>query len=131
MEKTILVDGKEVKLKTNAGLLRRYRQMYGRDVVTDVDEIMNALAESLKTNESGDVLFSTLPINVLTIFEDLAFAMNKYGDPDGTPDNIDDWLDGFETFNVYEIFPHIIELWNMDNETTSKVKKNKGKPLEK
>lgn len=131
MEKTIFVDGKEVKLKTNAGLLRRYRQMYGRDVVTDVDEIMNALAESLKTNESGEVLFSTLPVNVLTIFEDLAFAMNKYGDPENTPDNIDDWLDGFETFNVYEIFPHIIELWNMDNETTSKVKKNKGKPQEK
>lgn len=130
MEKTIIVDGKEVKLKTNAGLLRKYRKIYGRDLITDMDYIMDALSKAVESNVKDEILFSTLPVGVLDIFEDLAFAMNKYGDP-SIPDNIDDWLEGFETFDIYTIFPHIIDLWNMDNQTTSEVKKNNEKPQEK
>ena len=130
MEKTIIVDGKEVKLKTNAGLLRKYRKIYGRDLITDMDYIMDALSKAVESNVKDEILFSTLPVGVLDIFEDLAYAMNKYGDP-SIPDNIDDWLEGFETFDIYTIFPHIIDLWNMDNQTTSEVKKNNEKPQEK
>lgn len=130
MEKTIIVDGKEVKLKTNAGLLRKYRKIYGRDLITDMDYIMDALSKAVESNVKDEILFSTLPVGVLDIFENLAYAMNKYGDP-SIPDNIDDWLEGFETFDIYTIFPHIIDLWNMDNQTTSEVKKNNEKPQEK
>ena len=38
--------------------------------------------------------------------------------------NVDAWLDEFETFSIYEIFPEILALWNMNNQTTSKPKKN-------
>lgn len=129
MERTITVDGKQVRLKTNAGLLRRYRQQVGRDLVADVDRIMSAMQEHVGMD--GVVMFSSLPVEILTAFEDIAYAMNKYGDPDGVPDNIDDWLDGFETFDIYTVFPELIDLWNADNTTTSQAKKNNEKPQEK
>ena len=125
MEKTIMVGEKPVKLKTNAGLLRRYRTRFGRDIVTDMNKVMVALAGSV--TEAGEVLFSTLPVDVLTIFEDLSYAMNKYGDPENVPDDIDEWLDGFDMFDIYTIFPEIIELWGADNQTQSEAKKNTGK----
>ena len=128
MEKTIMVGGKPVKLKTNAGLLRRYRQWFGRDIVTDMNKIMTALVDSV--TEDDEVIFSTLPVEVLTTFEDLCYTMNKYGDPENVPDDIDEWLDSFETFDIYTVFPAILELWNEDNKTQSTAKKNTGKPQE-
>lgn len=122
MERTITVSGREVKLKTNAGILRRYRQWFGRDIVTDMNEIFNELANVVASD--GTVLFSTLPVDVLTKFEDACYAMNKYGDPEGVPDDIDEWLDGFETFDIYEIFPEILDLWELDGHTQSTAKKN-------
>lgn len=37
--------------------------------------------------------------------------------------NIDDWLDQFEMFSIYEILPEIIELWWANNETEVQSKK--------
>lgn len=129
MERTITVSNREVKLKTNAGILRRYRQWFGRDIVTDMNEILDGLANVV--DDDGMVLFSTLPVDVLTKFEDVCYAMNKYGDPEGVPDDIDEWLDGFETFDIYVVFPEIIDLWNLDNRTQSTAKKNTGRQSEK
>ena len=129
MERTIAVDGKEIRLKTNAGLLRRYRQQVGRDLVADVNRIMDAMQENVGAD--GVVMFSSLPVEILTAFEDIAYAMNKYGDPENVPDNIDEWLDGFETFDIYTVFPELVDLWQQDNVTTSQAKKNNEKPQEK
>ena len=37
--------------------------------------------------------------------------------------NIDDWLDQFEMFSIYEILPEIIELWWANHETEVQSKK--------
>lgn len=122
MEKIIEIGGKELKMKTNAGLLRRYREWVGRDLVSDVEQIMNALNTSLVKDENG-FSFSQLPVDILTKFEDISYAMNRYGDPE-VPADIYEWLDQFETFDIYTVFPTILDLWNSDNQTTSEVKKN-------
>lgn len=49
--------------------------------------------------------------------------MAKYADP-GVPDSIEEWLDGFDMFSIYEILPQIIELWNLNMETEQTAKKN-------
>ena len=35
----------------------------------------------------------------------------------------DEWLDGFETFSIYEVFPVILELWAFNQKTTAEPKK--------
>ena len=37
--------------------------------------------------------------------------------------NIDDWLDQFEMFFIYEILPEILELWGTNLETEVESKK--------
>ena len=39
------------------------------------------------------------------------------------PENIDDWLDQFEMFSIYEILPEILELWGTNLETEVESKK--------
>ena len=40
------------------------------------------------------------------------------------PGNIDDWLDQFEMFSIYEILPEILELWRVNLEIEVQSKKN-------
>ena len=39
------------------------------------------------------------------------------------PDTPEGWLDGFETFSIYEVLPAILELWAINAQTTAKSKK--------
>lgn len=119
MEKIINVNGKEVKLKTNAGLVRRYREWFKRDLTSDMQKV---LTEILGTAQGENVSYTDVSIEALEIFENVSYAMNRYADPE-CPDNIDDWLEQFETFDIYTIFPELIMLWTDDTEVTSKNKK--------
>ena len=53
--------------------------------------------------------------------------MARLADLENTPKTIDEWLDGFSTFSIYEILPQILELWEMNLETTSEAKKKQKK----
>ena len=39
------------------------------------------------------------------------------------PDDIIDWLDEFDTFSIYKIFPETYELWIRNQETMAESKK--------
>ena len=39
------------------------------------------------------------------------------------PDTADEWLDSFEMFSIYTVLPQIIELWRLNEMTTSQPKK--------
>ena len=49
--------------------------------------------------------------------------MARHADPDSVPDTVEDWLDQFETFSIFEVLPEIIDLWSMNMETLAKPKK--------
>ena len=40
------------------------------------------------------------------------------------PSTIDEWLDQFEMFSIYEILPEILELWGSNLFTDAKSQKN-------
>ena len=42
----------------------------------------------------------------------------------GIPDTPEDWLDGFNTFSIYQVLPQIIELWGLNTQTEVQAKKN-------
>lgn len=111
MEKTITIDGREVKFKATAATIRLYRQRTGRDMLVD-----------MQTLQKGTGSVDVLSAETLTLFEDIAYTMAKQAD-DSIPDSADEWLDSFEMFSIYMILPQIIELWRLNELTTSNSKK--------
>lgn len=122
MERTITIDGKEVRLRASAAIPRLYRLKFKRDILVDMKLIQEALLKS-GYDGSEETAASSLPIDVLTLFENAAYLMARHADPESVPDSVDDWLDGFETFSIYKVFPVIRELWSANLVTLSKPKK--------
>ena len=59
----------------------------------------------------------------MEIFENVAYVMAYHAD-NSIPSNIDEWLDQFEMFSIYEILPEILELWGSNLQTDIESKKN-------
>lgn len=121
LRKTIIIDGKEVQFKASAAVPRIYRIKFGRDLFKDLQKIEKSVKENGKTDEDKD---SNIPIDDLSMFENIAYVMAQHADPENVPEDIMDWLDQFGTFSIYQVLPEIIKLWNMNEETKSKAKKN-------
>ena len=103
LEKTVTVGGQEVKFRSSATIPRLYRIKFKRDIFKDLSRL--EASYSKKKNEDG-----SFAIEDLEIFENVAYIMAYHADH-SIPDNIDDWLDQFEMFSIYEVLPEILELW--------------------
>ena len=57
------------------------------------------------------------------MFENIAYIMAKHADST-VPNTPEEWLDGFNTFSIYQILPQIIELWGLNVQTEVQSKKN-------
>ena len=66
---------------------------------------------------------SSLDLFSLEMFENIAYVMAKHADP-SVPDTPEEWLDGFNTFSIYQILPQIIDLWGLNVKTDVESKKN-------
>ena len=121
IKKNIMVDGIEVPFKASAAVPRLYRLKFGRDIYKD----FSALQKNVK---EGDEENSTLDIESLEVFENIAFVMAKHADPENVPDNPEDFLEQFNTFSIYEILPQLIELWGLNTATQVESKKNIARP---
>lgn len=117
MENTIMIDGKAVKFRATAAVPRLYRIKFRRDIIQDMQEIQKSLEKAQKGDE-------TMGPKALEMFENVAYIMAKHADKDNVPETPDEWLEEFNTFSIYEVFPKIIELWglNMEGMSTSKKK---------
>ena len=118
--KSIEIDGRQVPFKASAAVPRIYRLKFGRDIFSDIDKLVDA-------THGGDAEESTLDVETLTIFEDVAYTMAKYADP-GAPETPEEWLDTFDMFSIYFILPQIIELWRLNTKVMVKSKKKAEKP---
>lgn len=106
IEKTVIVNNKEVKFKSSATIPRLYRIKFKRDIFKDLAK----LEKSFKQDSN------TLEIEDLEIFENVAYIMAWHADK-SIPPTIDEWLDEFEMFSIYEILPEILELWGSNLQT--------------
>ena len=125
MDKVITIGNKEVGFRATALTPRLYRHKIGRDIIQDFSRLEKAyrkaaaLPETATEEERREAQLSAFD---LEIFENAAYIMARQYDPT-IPDLPDEWLDGFETFSIYEILPHILELWAINVATTAKPKK--------
>ena len=117
IKKIITVDGIEVPFKASATLPRLYRIKFRRDIYKDFAALQTSVQE-------GDEEGSTLDIESLEVFENIAWTMAKHADPENVPDSPDDWLEQFNCFSIYEVLPQLFELWGMNLETQAESKKN-------
>lgn len=115
MDKIISISGKDVGFKASALTPRLYRFKLNRDMIQD----LNNLTKAFEKNKAED---SMLTMEQLEIFENAAYIMAKQYD-DLIPDSPDEWLDTFEMFSIWEILPQILDLWGMNQMTTSQAKK--------
>ena len=126
MEKTIVIDGKEVRMRASALVPRLYRFKFGRDMISDMRQLQKAFSKATSLPEDAteeDRKDAQLSVMDLTIFENVAYIMAKHADKN-VADSLEHWLDDFEMFSIYEVLPHILELWGLSQQTTSVAKKN-------
>lgn len=116
IQKTVKVGNKEVTFRSSASIPRLYRIKFRRDIFKD----LSRLEKSYKEKDDGS---KELEIEDLEIFENVAYIMACHADP-SVPDTIDEWLDQFEMFSIYEVLPEILELWGSNLFTEVSSKKN-------
>ena len=116
LSKTIKVGDKEVAFRSSATIPRLYRAKFKRDIFKDLSK----LESSYKGNSEAGSSFAT---EDLEIFENVAYIMAYHADHN-IPEDIDDWLDQFEMFSIYEVLPEILELWGTNLITDVESKKN-------
>lgn len=112
----IEIDGQEVAFKASAAIPRIYRLKFHRDIYKDIAALEKSIDESDPDNSNLDT-FS------LEMFENIAFVMAKHADAN-IPDTVEDWLDNFNTFSIYQVLPQLIELWGLNVRTDAEAKKN-------
>ena len=116
LEKTILVSGKEVRFRSSAAVPRLYRIKFKRDIFKDLSKLESSYKG--KTDDGEE-----LQIEDLEIFENVAYIMAWHADPT-IPGTIEEWLDEFEMFSIYQILPEILDLWGTNLVTDIQSKKN-------
>lgn len=116
LEKTIAIGDNQVKFRSSATIPRLYRAKFKRDIFKD----LSRLESSYKGNSDDG---SSFEIEDLEIFENVAYIMAYHADH-SIPSTIEEWLDEFEMFSIYEVLPEILELWGMNLQTEIESKKN-------
>ena len=71
-------------------------------------------------DEEGE---STIGVDTLNIFVNVAHCMARQADKT-VPADIEEWLDQFSMFSIYQVLPEILELWNLNMTQISVSKKN-------
>ena len=121
INREIMIDGKEVEFKASAAVPRIYRMKFRRDLFMDLQKVAKSVDKKGKKKDKEE---SEIPIEDLEMFENIAYVMAQHADPKNVPADIMEWLEQFQTFSIYQILPAILELWNLNEETQSKAKKN-------
>ncbi len=115
IEKTVNISGQEVKFRSSATVPRLYRIKFKRDIFKDLSKLEKAYNKKSDKDEE-------LQIDDLEIFENVAYIMAYHADPT-IPKTIDEWLDQFEMFSIYQVLPEILELWGANLVTDIESKK--------
>lgn len=115
IKREIEICGKMVPFRSSATIPRLYRAKFKRDIFKD----LSRLEKSYKGKKENGGEFQ---IEDLEIFENVAYVMAYHAD-NSIPPSIEEWLDEFDMFSIYEILPQILELWGENMIADVKAKK--------
>ena len=115
IKREIEICGKMVPFRSSATVPRLYRAKFIRDIFKDLTKL-----ESSYTGKKSEG--REFQIEDLEIFENVAYIMAYHAD-NSIPSTIEEWLDQFEMFSIYEVLPQILELWGDNMQTDIAAKK--------
>lgn len=116
IKREIEICGKKIPFRSSATIPRLYRAKFRRDIFKDLSKL-----ESSYTGKQAEG--KEFQIEDLEIFENVAYIMAYHAD-NTIPSTIEEWLDQFEMFSIYEVLPQILELWGDNMQTQVAAKKN-------
>ena len=103
MEKTLTIDGKEVKFKSTAATPLRYKAQFGKDYFSEIMKM-----ESLSNVKQGKVSAKDIQKIDFEVFYNIIWVLAKTADK-SIKEPLE-WLDGFDEFPLMEIIPQIQDL---------------------
>ena len=115
IKREIEICGKMVPFRSSATIPRLYRAKFKRDIFKDLTKLEKSYKGKTEDGEE-------LQIEDLEIFENVAYIMAFHAD-NSIPASIEDWLDQFDMFSIYEVLPQILELWGDNMITDIEAKK--------
>lgn len=110
--KDVVIDGMTVRFRASAAVPRMYRVKFHRDIYQDMGKLSDAF-----TKDQVDV-------DGLEIFENIAYIFAKHADPQGVADTPDEWLENFNMFSIYQVFPELMDLWGLNLKQDAEGKKS-------
>lgn len=108
MERTIQIDGRDVKFRSSGAFPMIYRANTGRDLFADLVKISESAGD-------GEISFDTFDSQIL---EDVIWCLAKCADK-GVQGKID-WFDTFDVFPIFEVFGQLNELVMTTMQTSKK-----------
>lgn len=106
MEKTIILDGQEVKLKVNASCQRRYKMQFRRELMVDIFKL-KSLEDLLVDGNIKDDPEAISKIN-FELFSDLLWTFAKTADK-SIPGPLE-WEEQFTSIPIREVLPVVVEM---------------------
>lgn len=105
MEKTIEIDGKQVRFKSTAATPLRYKAQFHKDYFSEILKLekLNKIMKSKKITDAEKL--SNIDFE---LFYNIAWIFAKTADKN-IPEPIE-WLDNFETFPLEKILPELMDL---------------------
>ena len=108
MEKTIKIADKLVALKTTGATLLRYKEQFGKDLLTEILKLEEACKDGMVKVDKLD----------FELFLNILWIMAKTAVPEIKP--LIEWLDDFDEFPILEILPKVIEMISALIQTATK-----------
>lgn len=125
--KTIEINGKSMRISSNALLPRLYRYHFGRDLIIDMRKFGKSY-QQVGTDSEGKPIYDIDDTADTAILENVSWLMLKQGGED-VGDNIETWLEGMDDLSeLYEIEHACFSLWKESEKQTAKLKKKNGRP---
>lgn len=112
MEKTLIIDGKEVPFKSTGAFFLRYKAQFGKDPLGVLQTMGTSLEQAQKNGSFEQVEIEPL--------YNIVWTLAKTANP-----NIEtpmEWLDNFDEFPLLEILPELEEMILSTIQTTKKIK---------
>ena len=106
LKREIEICGKKVAFRSSATIPRLYRAKFKRDIFKDLSKLEKSYKGKTEDGEE-------FQIEDLEIFENVAYIMAYHAD-NSIPPTIEEWLDQFDMFSIYEVLPQILELWGQN-----------------